>query len=160
MHSPIQVEIAAPQHGWATVTLSFADAEVTFPASYTPYDSIGLLASAIVQVVDGVSEVKVPFNTEPDQYDLRFSTDAGSTRIELLSFPFGRRRSPAGDKMAGECVAAFTGDTHTACRPFWMALRSLQGAVPLDAYERDWRHSFPAAEVARLTEHFRRRRRP
>ena len=149
MKAPLRIDIEVCRHGWATVTLS-ADIEVRFIASYTPRDSISLLAHAACALVNGLDEVKVPWNTEPVEYEFRFAAANGRARLEVHECPDHRRRS----SRSKEPIAAAEGDTTEVCRAIWRGLRRLRGALPEMEYEAAWGHPFPTLPTQRLTDFF------
>ena len=134
-------------HGWATVRLTAPAVAVEFVASYTPHDSITDLARAAAELAAGSPEEVVAWNTEPTEYDFRFTTAGGVTRVQVREFPDHRR----GRGCSGAPVAEVAGETAAVARALWKGLRRLQGAtVTAEAFAAWWGHPFPAGPVGRL----------
>jgi hypothetical protein len=151
MAEGLRLDIEAPAHGWAAVRLTAPGASLEFTASYTPRDSISDLARAAAQSLAGVPEQVVAWNTEPVEYEFRFMTSAGRTRLEVHLFPDTRR--PRRGVEAPTALAE--GDTPAIARTVWRALRRLQGSMSADEFAATWGHPFPAATVERLGEGLR-----
>lgn len=147
----LRLDITPPVHGWATVRLTAAGADLEFAASYTPRDSIGDLASAAAGLVAGVPDQVVTWNTEPAEYEFRFETAAVRTRLEVRQFPDTRRQTGR----PSDPVAVVEGNAVSIARALWRALRRLQGGVPAEEFAAAWGHSFPTAIVKRLGEQLR-----
>lgn len=147
MANSIRLDIEPPMHrGWATVRLTGPAMAVEFVASYTPRDSITDLARAAAALAAGSPEEVVAWNTEPTQYDFRFSTADGATRVQVREFPDHRR----GRGCPGKPVVEVTGETAAVVHALWRGLRRLQGAMTAEAFASAWGHPFPAATVVRL----------
>jgi hypothetical protein len=142
----IRLDIEPPVHGWATVRLTAPAVAVEFVASYTPHDSVTNLARAATAVAAGSPEETVAWNTEPTEYDFRFSTAGGVTRLQVREFPDHRR----GRGCSGVAVAEVARETAAVVLAVWRGLRRLQGAMTGEAFTAAWRHPFPAATVDRL----------
>lgn len=150
MAEGLRLDIEPPVHGCVTVRLTAAHATVQFAASYTPRDSISDVASTATELAAGVPEQVVIWNTEPAEYEFRFATDGGWTRLEVWQFPDHRRQRTGG------LATVVEGDAVTVARALWRGLRRLQGAMSAEDFAAGWRHPFPAAAVERLGEQLRR----
>jgi hypothetical protein len=146
MMNKLRLDIEPPVHGWATVRLSAPGVAVEFAASFTPWDSIGDLARAAAGLVAGVPEQVVAWNTEPVEYEFRFVTTSGRTRLEVHEFPDHRRHW----RRTEIPLTVVEGTPVAIARPLWRGLRRLQGAVSAEEFTAGWRHPFPAAAVERL----------
>jgi len=142
----MRLDIEPPYAGWAKVRLTAEGVRLEFVASYVPYDSIGDLARAAVDLLTGLPEQVVSWNTEPMEYDFRFATAGGRTCLQVHQYPDGRRRW----RRAEVPVATVEGDTISIARAIWRGLRRLQGAVSAEAFATVWRGPFPAAAVERI----------
>jgi hypothetical protein len=147
----LRLEIGPPVNGWVQVRLTAPDVDIEFAASYTPRNSISDLARAAVGLLADVPEQIVTWNNEPVEFDFRFTTDHDQTRLEVHKFPDHRRHS----HRAEVPVALFEGDTRTIARALWQALRGLQVALSLEAFEKTWHHPFPVSTMERLGEQLR-----
>jgi hypothetical protein len=151
MTEGLRLEIGPPAHGWATVRLTAPGVALEFTASYTPRDSISDLARVADGLVAGVPEQIITWNTEPREYDFRFTTAGGWTRLEVRQFPDSRRQRGHG----GTAAVVLEGGTVAVARALWRALRRLQGTVAAEEFAMAWRHPFPAATVEQLGEQVR-----
>jgi hypothetical protein len=151
MAERLRLSIEAPAHGWAAVRLTAPGVALNFTASYTPRDSISDLARAAALTLAGVPEQVVAWNTEPVEYEFRFMTAAGRTRLEVYAFPDARRLRRGVEAPA----AVVEGDAPAIARAVWRALRRLQGSMPADEFAAAWGHPFPAHTVGPLGEALR-----
>jgi hypothetical protein len=142
----MRLDIEPPVHGWATIRLTAEGVYLEFVASYVPYDSIGDLARAAVDLLTGLPEQVVSWNTEPMEYDFQFVTAGGRTCLKVHQYPDSRRRR----QRAEVPVATVEGDTTSLARAIWRGLRRLQGAVPAEAFAAAWRSPFPSEAVERI----------
>lgn len=156
MAEGLRLDIGLPAHGWATVRLTAPGVALEFTASYTPRDSITDLARVAVGLIPGVPEQIVTWNTEPREYDFRFTTAGGRTRLEVRQFPDYRRQRGR----EGAVAAVIDGDTVAVARALWRGLRRLEGAVAAEEFATAWRHPFPTATIEQLGEHVRGQARP
>jgi hypothetical protein len=150
MAEGLLLNIEPPIHGWAIVRLTVPHASLEFAASYTPRDSISDLAGAAVGLAAGVPEQIVTWSSEPVEYEFRFSTTGGRTKLEVCRFLDSRRQQGR-----GEVVAAVEGDATELAHGLWHGLRRLQGRVPTDEFATAWRHPFPDAVVEHLGKRLR-----
>lgn len=147
----LRLDIELRSRGWATVRLTAPEVALEFTASYTPRDSISDLARAAAGLVVGVPEQVVTWNTEPVEYEWRFATAGGRTRLEDRQFPNYRRQRGR----LGDLEAVVEGDTVVLARTLWRGLRRLQSMVAAGEFALLWGHPFPAATVERLGERVR-----
>jgi hypothetical protein len=153
MADGLRFEIDPPSHGWAAVRLTATGVAVSFAASHTPRDSIRELASGAARTLAGAPDLVVVWNTEPVEYEFRFVTANGRTRLEVYEFPDARRRR-RGIQIP---ITEYEGKTLDVAFAFWRGLQRLQHAVLADQFLAEWGGPFPAGEVARLGEELRRR---
>lgn len=151
MTDKMRMDIEPPHEGWATVRLTAPGVRLEFTASYTPRDSIGELARVTAGLLAGLPEQVVVWNTEPVEYEFRFATEGGQTRLEIHRYSDRRRRR----RRAEVPVAVVAGDTIDIARTIWRGLRRLQGTVAAEAFAATWRHPFPASTVEQITEQLR-----
>jgi hypothetical protein len=144
-----RLDIELQLRGWAHVRLAAPGLAVEFDASYTPRDSITDLARAAAELAAGSPDEVVAWNTEPTQYDIRFTTAGSATRVQVSEFPDHRR----GRGRSGALVAEVEVETPAVIRALWKALRRVQGAARTsEAFAAAWGHSFPTGTVERLGE--------
>jgi hypothetical protein len=151
MTDGLRIDIEAPQNGWASVKLTAPQVLLEFPASYTPWDSIGELARATAGLLAGLPEQVVAWNTEPVEYEFRFATKGSQTRMEIHQYPDARRRR----RHAGAPVAVVEGDTIGIARAIWRGLRRLEGTVSPEVFATTCGHPFPIGIVERTGEQLR-----
>jgi hypothetical protein len=144
----MRLDIEPPVHGGAKIRLTAEGIDLEFLTSYVPYDSIGDLARATVDMLTGLPEQVVTWSLEPAEYDFRFVTADGRTRLQVYQYPDHRRRW----RRREVPVATVEGDTVNIARAIWRGLRRLQGAVPAEAFAAAWRGPFPSAAVERIGE--------
>jgi len=147
----LRLDIDPPELGWATVRMTAPGVAMEFIASYTPRDSITDLARAAAGLAAGDPEQIVVWNTEPVEYEFRFETAAGRTRLEIKRFPDYRRQRRHAIGPAGVVEESSV----TIARALWRTLRRLQGIMTADEFAAAWRHSFPVGTVDRLGEQLR-----
>ena len=75
----MRLDIEPPIHGVAKIRLTSEGVDLEFRASYVPYDSIGDLWRATVDMLTGLPEQVVTWSLEPSEYDFRFATADGRT---------------------------------------------------------------------------------
>lgn len=144
----MRLDIEPPLRGWAKIRLTAPGARLEFAASYTPWDSIDELARATAGLLVGLPEQVVSWNTEPVEYEFRFTTEDGRTRLEVYQYPDTRRQW----RRAEMPVAVVEGDTSGIARAVWRGLRRLRGAVSAESFAAAWGHPFPANTVERVGE--------
>jgi hypothetical protein len=132
--------------GWLTIQLDASDPQqsFTFIASHTPYDSLYELAVHLIMVAyanEGQSFAR--WNTEPTEYEMRFSTKDDWAEVILVSYP-SHTRDPAHQV---EHFSYRTTRSHLVTT-FWRALRTLESN---HAFQAVWQHPFPVTELQRIT---------
>lgn len=143
----MRLDIEPPLGGWATIRLIAPGIRLEFAVSYTPWDSIGELAQAAAGLLARLPEQVVAWNTEPVEYEFRFASQTGRTRLEVLQYPDRRRK-----RRAEVPVAVVEGETIGIARAIWRGLRRLQGVVSTEEFAAAWGHPFPASTVERIGE--------
>ena len=128
-----------PDAGWLTVTLERGEQSYSFHPSHVPYESVALLAQALLAVLDGRDAV-VPWNDEPIEHEFRFAVAAEQVELCVVTL----RPLPHGET-ARDPVFTVSGAAHEVARPLWRALRQVQSHLSPDDYLRAWREPFPAA---------------
>lgn len=145
--------IEPPVHGWATIRLTAEGVNLEFVTSHVPYDSIGDLARATVDMLTGLPEQVVTWSLEPVEYDFRFATADGRTHLQVYQYPDERRRW----RRREVPVATVEDDTVSIALAIWRGLRRLQGAVTAEEFAEAWRSPFPSKAVERIGELIRGR---
>jgi hypothetical protein len=141
--------LEGPESGWLTVTLEDPHKTYTFWPSHVPYDSVRLLASALLSVLERRDAV-VPWNDEPTEHEFLFSVS--QDRVDLTVVVL--RRLQHGE-VVREPVFNVSGTARDVVWPLWRALREVESKVTPDEYLRQWREPFPQAEVAELDRRLR-----
>lgn len=150
MAGGMRLDIEPPRVGWAMVRLTAPGVRLEFAASYTPWDSIGALAHATAGLLAGLPEQVVNWNTEPREYEFRFTTAEQRTRLEVCQYPDTRRR-----RTAKVPVVAIEGDALGIATAVWRGLRRLQGAQSAEAFAEAWGHPYPSEIVERMGQRLR-----
>ncbi len=147
----MRLEIELPHEGWAMIRLTAPSVRLEFVASYMPWGSIGELARATAGLLAGLPEQVVAWNTEPVEYEFRFVTEGGRTRLEVQQHPNRRRQR----RRAEVPMAVVEGDTISIARAIWRGLRRVQVSVSAEAFAATWRHPLPSSIVERIGEQLR-----
>lgn len=113
--------------------------------AYAPYDSLGDLINALVELLNHDTEQTVKWSHEPDELDFNFSANGDEAKLEVNWY-----RDASRTGMTGERVFIYAGTRLDVCYPFWQALRDLQADIEVDEFARNWRREFPAHEMLRL----------
>ena len=142
----LRFDIEPPSHGWATIRLTAPDVQLEFAASSTPRDSLGDLAHAAAGLLAGLPEQIVAWNTEPVEYEFRFATRCGRTRLEVHRYPDSRRRWRGVEVP----VAVVEDAPLVIVRAIWRGLRRLQGATTTETFAAAWGHPFPSSTVEQI----------
>lgn len=148
----MRLDIEQPLNGWVKIRLTARGVRLEFDASYTPWDSIDVLARATAGLLAGVPQHVVVWNTEPVEYEFRFAAEGDRTRLEVHKYPDRRRRQRRGEVP----VAVVEGDTIGSARAIWRGLRRLQGTVSKEEFAAAWGYPFPASTVERIGEQLQR----
>lgn len=150
MAGVMRLDISPPVHGWIAVRLIAPGVDLDYVASFTPRDSIGDLVRAADGLVVGLPEQVVTWNTEPIEYEFRFTTVDGRTKFEVYRFLDHRRQGP------GMLLSVVGEDALTVARCVWRGLRRLQGIVSENEFAMAWGHPFPVTKVKQLGEQLRK----
>lgn len=146
MSQPLGVSLESPQHGFMSLRLKAAGQSFVTVVSHAPYDSLRDLVAALAAVLDRDCEPTVRWNSEPDEYDFRFSARGDRLLLEVMRYPDHRRLTETAAK-----VFSFRGPKTDACRAFWEELRDLRSRAGRDEFDRQWRRAFPERELQELT---------
>ncbi len=145
----MNVKFENMRFGSIDFTLSNNGNEIlTDSISYTPYDSFGDLILALDsfrEEYQTCDECKVILNTEPYEYELKFSGTNHCINLSIESYSSHERNA------AGEKIYTVMGNYSEICIPFWRALRSLQGLYSDKDFKEMWYKEFPSKELDTLT---------
>lgn len=142
----LKVEIAAPETGWTTVTLSAGDSHYRFFPSHVPDDSISELVNALLKILDGYPEAIVDGNDEPVEHEFLFVSEGEQINFKVYEII----NAVAAGRVRDEKFA-FCGTRYDVLRSFWKGLRAMQSKQSLEEYERQWREPFPERGMVELT---------
>ncbi|HYX72831.1 MAG TPA: hypothetical protein VE732_08670 [Nitrososphaera sp.] len=143
----MKAELAPPEAGWTTVTLSAGEGNYQFFPSHVPYDSVSELVNALLKILDGYPEAIVRWNDEPVEHEFVFVSECEQVNFTVYEII----DSIVAGKMRDEKFA-FSGPRSDVLRPFWKGLRDMQSKQNLKEYERQWREPFPEREMFELTQ--------
>jgi len=140
----INLSFGSPDHGWLIVELSGNQNYRSLDVSDVPVDSLYMLATAVLQLVEGRSiEALVAWSLEPDyeNWVLRRSGDTYELDIQ----------APEPDKKVFRFAE---GSVEEICLPILQALRNLATDPAWCSPTADlaWSNPFPVQEVAALSE--------
>jgi hypothetical protein len=141
--SLIKAEIDPPRAGWSMLRISRGEQAVEFPFSYTPDDSIGLLAEAVDAIVTDPVKRTVVFHNGANRHELVFERTEDRVDIRVRSWS-GGVESPSEERLSLVLNSRLTG------KLFWRALRQLESRCEGQIHEREWRRPFPTRLVAQL----------
>jgi hypothetical protein len=146
MEQTLSVSLESPQHGFMSLRLKAAGRSFVTVVSHAPYDSLRDLIVSLSAVLDGDCEYTVHWNSEPDEYDFRFTSRGDRLLLEVVHYP-DHRKLPE----TASTAFSFRGPKSDACRTFLGELRDLQSRAGRDEFERQWRRAFPERELQELT---------
>ena len=146
MNETLSVSLESPQHGFMSLRLKTAGRNFVTVVAHEPYDSLRDLIAALASVLDGDCEPTIRWNSEPDEYDFRFSSRGDHLLLEVIHYP-DHRKLPE----TAAAVFSFDGPKRDACRAFLEELRDLQSRTARDEFDRQWRRTFPERELEELT---------
>jgi hypothetical protein len=143
MSAKLKVEFSPPRNGWIQLTLGSGDQGLTIPVSYTPFDSLEEIASAVASFLEGGRQAVARLNCEPEEYEVVFEPGARSRelRVRVVCYPRGRRA-----RSAVEAALVHEGDAIQIGRTFWRAFRKLESRFDVH----HWIHDFPSRTVRSL----------
>ena len=146
MPDPFRVRFDPPTVGSLPVTLTASGDSLSFIASYTPYDSLSDLVTALIAIVltDSVDS-SVCWNTEPVEYEFRFGTDASDITLHVIHWPNSTRA-----RENSQSVFTVRGSRMEIVLPFWRALRQLESQATT---RWEWQHPFPDRDMHKLDKH-------
>ncbi|HEY0375523.1 MAG TPA: hypothetical protein VGC87_01040 [Pyrinomonadaceae bacterium] len=147
MKQTLSVSLESPQHGFMSLRLKTAGQSFVTVVSHAPYDSLRDLIAALSAVLESDCERIVKWNSEPDEYDFRFTARGDHLLLEVIHYP-DHRKLPE----TAAAVFTFQGSKTDACRTFLDELQDLQSRAGRDEFDRQWRRPFPERELQELTE--------
>jgi hypothetical protein len=133
-----------PEAGWLTVVLEAPGQRYEFFPSHVPDDSVSLLASGMLAVLEG-REAVVPWNDEPEVHEFHLSRSASAVHLTVFAI-----HPRAHGQVERNAVFSVQGTADDVLLPLWRALRELQSRFSPEEYHRRWGKPFPVAEVAEL----------
>lgn len=140
-----KVQFADVKSGWMTISLNTPEQSLSISPSYTPYDSIYELISALYDFLWWPeSSSSVHWNEQPSEYEFVFVTVDEKSKLtvyEITERLSGRTR---------DTIFSLHDSPLQIVLPFWRALRDLE-TNPEHNYEIEWRRPFPLREMAALT---------
>ena len=142
----LRVRFEDPQNGWIGLRVENNGDVFEESLSYTPYNSILDLVTAITTLFHPGSSAAVNWNSEPTEYDFLFSNDNGTIDFSIVEFPDGNRQQNR-SCLIFQAQGSFT----TICIPFWRALRQLQGRLTTQELSERFGRRFPDEELKKLT---------
>jgi hypothetical protein len=144
------VSLESPQHGFMSLRLSAEAGSFVAVVSNTPYDSLRDLIAALGDVLTNDCERIIKWNSEPEEFDFRFSAHDVVLQLDIIRYPDHRRLAKD-----SSLVFSFRGSRLETCWPFWKELRDLHRRTARDEFDRQWRREFPERELQELTKRIR-----
>ena len=142
----LRVAFDDPEHGWMVVSVAAGEQCFSEAVSHVPHDSLWQLATTLSLLLEGADQGTVTWSAEPTEYDFRFGRRGDEIVLDILEFPSPTRTTQGNPRLHT------TGQFDEICRPFWKALRDLQGRFTAQEFGRRWCHGFPVEAVGRLTD--------
>lgn len=140
MSARFTIELSPAQNGWIELKLASRDQSLAVTVSYTPFDALEELGSAIAGFLEARRTGVARLNCEPEEYDVLFepAPRAGELRVKAVRHPRGRR-----EKHVSEVVLLHDGDAMAIGRTLWRALRAIESRFD----RHHWSHGFPTKMV-------------
>ncbi|BAY76926.1 hypothetical protein NIES25_33840 [Nostoc linckia NIES-25] len=135
MYKNFCVRFGDVNHGWLTVKLITQEQELSFAASYTPYDSLSELVDGLSLFLQTGASKLVRWNTEPIEYEFIFSKCDEQAQLQVLEYASSQQ-----NQGTAKAVFKFSGSRESLTLAFWRALRDLETRV---GFEQEWHRSFP-----------------
>ena len=142
MSQRLRVRFGRAEHGWLPVELDAGDQHLAFVASYV-YDSLSQLVQALITLLAAEGLTIAKWNTEPAEYEFRFSPSEDAARLEVVEFADTRRV-----QAQGTTVFAIDASRREVVLPFWRALSALQTDA---GFEQGWGTPFPSRDMRLLS---------
>lgn len=143
MFQRLRVNFGVADSGSLPVMLTATNQQLTFVASYIPYDSLNDLVASLTVLLNADGSTSVIWNTEPTEYDFLFTAKENEITLTVTEFPSARRTSHA-----GSIVFTVQASRRELVLIFWRALRNLRTQ---QAFEQHWKREFPDAAMEQLT---------
>ncbi|BAY27819.1 hypothetical protein NIES2100_76450 [Calothrix sp. NIES-2100] len=131
-------------HAWIAVELLSQEQQLSFIASYTPYNSFLELIDALLVFLKRSDRTVVRWNTEPIEYEFQFYNHGQQAILDILKL-----RDCWTNRLANELVLRINSSHLSIVLPFWRALRHLQTD---SNFEQQWGRAFPQREMKLLGE--------
>ncbi|HEX8635495.1 MAG TPA: hypothetical protein VF703_15220 [Pyrinomonadaceae bacterium] len=147
MSDQLRVSFNSPQCGWMSFELRAGERSLINAVSSAPYDSLRDLIRALSRLLVEDADLTVKWAYDPDEVDFNFQARGERAELEVKWYKNHLRLEGAGER-----VFFYEGARLGLCRPFWEALRDLQGDMEVDEFARNWGREFPAPEMQRLAE--------
>jgi hypothetical protein len=146
MTAKLKAAFGDPQHGSITLTISSDSQTISIAASFI-YDGLLQLTYALHTLFFSPAQAIVTWTTEPIEYEMCFESDGEVVRFELHEYAASRRSS-----VFNPSLLSTSGSYDEVCRPFWRALRALQGRCSEQEFQERMGLPFPSAELEKLTQ--------
>ncbi|KXK01477.1 MAG: hypothetical protein UZ17_ACD001001702 [Acidobacteria bacterium OLB17] len=147
MSSKLEVSFNSPQCGWMSVGFKDGNGEFHTTTAHAPHkDALAELLAILTSLIKGGGERVLPWNRDPEEFDLRFVPGEAGVLFEVYEYP-----DPDRDAEERELVFSHTGDAADICRAFAETFRRLYEDRDTDDFEFNWHQPFPVAEYERFT---------
>lgn len=142
----LKVELCDLEHGWITVGLQRDKDDCCFRTEHVPYDVVNELAKGLNSIIEGETEAIARCHDGSLEYEIRFEEHGAQIEVKVQV-----TYQVLAEKSRDEIFTA-TGSRYEMLRPFWKAIRDLEGHFSTEEYKRRWREGFPTREVEVLTQ--------
>jgi hypothetical protein len=142
-----RVYFEPPRAGWIRMLVISGSDRIEFDASYTPRDSLGELAIALLALLQSDAEAAITFNSEPEVTVLKLRPSSDQVELMLERYSGHRRDEDAATLLLQRRVPK-----RQAVLAFLRPLRTLRRMCSPVVYERAWGHVYPARALEQIEE--------
>ncbi|MER6946458.1 hypothetical protein ABT294_20730 [Nonomuraea sp. NPDC000554] len=141
--SRIEFAYAAPEHGWAVVSIGHEGREARMDVSYLT-DALQELLYSLVRVTQG-DDMRFSWDGEPTEYRWILTHEDGGVRLRIFTFPYRTRPEP--DEMGLE-LFTLQAEVWSLVRAVVRSVRRLLFEMGEEEYSRQWGgRAFPLREL-------------
>ena len=146
MSRKLEVSFNSPQCGWMSIGFKDAAGEFNTTTAHAPHRlALPQLLKLLTDLLDGNSagsEYILPWNRDPEEFDLRFLRSEGeSVLFEVYQYPTDER-----ELAERELVFAHLGNVREVCEAFAETFEQPYQDRETDEFEFNWRQPFPFKE--------------
>lgn len=151
MAGKLEVSFNSPQCGW--MSIGFTDGELEFhtTTAHAPHETalpdLMQVLTALGDPATPQNEYVLPWNRDPEAFDLRFLRDGSRLLLEIYEYPTEER-----DATERELVYSHDGTVMDVMAAFGATFDQLHADRETDEFEFNWRQPFPFKEYEEFKE--------